>query len=198
MLLFHVWPPLAWGIECKEAWAAASLAYNHVCLLPPFLFSDPQGYGQLEDAWARHGTQPCVKPVVSLMSPLLSHLCKVCLERIFSCSLQATHCVMVGRSAQLPVQPAHLNFPSSEVMPSKADRDQYELLCTDNTRRPVDEYEQCYLARVPSHVVVARSVDGKEDLIQELLRVAQVPTSDILSSACSPLLWCVCVCVSST
>lgn len=97
------------------------------------------------------------------------------------------------RSAQLPVQPAHLNFPSSEVMPSKADRDQYELLCTDNTRRPVDEYEQCYLARVPSHVVVARSVDGKEDLIQELLRVAQVPTSDILSSACNPLLWCVCV-----
>lgn len=74
-------------------------------------------------------------------------------------------------------------------MPRKADRDQYELLCTDNTRRPVDEYEQCYLAQVPSQVVVARSVDGKEDLIQELLRVAQVSTSDILSSACSSLLW---------
>ncbi|CAO2633804.1 Inhibitor of carbonic anhydrase, partial [Lemmus lemmus] len=55
----------------------------------------------------------------------------------------------------------------------EADRDQYELLCPDNTRRPVEEYEQCHLARIPSHVVVARSVDGKEDLIQELLRVAQ-------------------------
>lgn len=76
-------------------------------------------------------------------------------------------------------------------MPRKADRDQYELLCRDNIRRPVDEYEQCYLARVPSHVVVARSVDGKEDSIQELLRVAQVPPSDILSSACISLLPCV-------
>lgn len=76
-------------------------------------------------------------------------------------------------------------------MPTKADRDQYELLCMDNTRRPVEEYEQCYLARVPSHVVVARSVDGKEDSIQELLRVAQVPHSHILSSARSSWLQCV-------
>lgn len=88
-------------------------------------------------------------------------------------------------------QSAHLNFPSSEVLPHKADRDQYELLCTDNTRRPVDEYEQCYLARVPSHVVLARSVDGKEDLIQELLRVAQVPPPSILSPGYSSLLQCV-------
>ncbi|XP_004834308.1 inhibitor of carbonic anhydrase-like isoform X1 [Heterocephalus glaber] len=60
-----------------------------------------------------------------------------------------------------------------EVLPQKADRDQYELLCPDNTRRPVDEYAQCYLAKVPSHAVVARSVDGKEDLIWKLLSQAQ-------------------------
>lgn len=106
----------------------------------------------------------------------------MCLERILPQSLSG-HSLCGGgeRSAQLPAQPAHLNFPSAEVMPRKADRDQYELLCPDNTRRPVDEYEQCYLARVPSHVVVARSVDGKEDSIQELLRVAQVPPYVILS-----------------
>uniref|UniRef100_A0A8D1R8J8 Transferrin-like domain-containing protein n=1 Tax=Sus scrofa TaxID=9823 RepID=A0A8D1R8J8_PIG len=60
-----------------------------------------------------------------------------------------------------------------ENLPDKADRDQYELLCKDNTRRPVDEYENCHLAQVPSHAVVARSVDGKEDLIWELLNQAQ-------------------------
>ncbi|MCQ7614250.1 hypothetical protein NP188_24505, partial [Salmonella enterica] len=60
-----------------------------------------------------------------------------------------------------------------EALPDKAERDQYELLCPDNTRRPVDEFEQCYLARVPSHAVVARSVNGKEDLIWEILKVAQ-------------------------
>ncbi|XP_062970106.1 inhibitor of carbonic anhydrase-like isoform X1 [Cynocephalus volans] len=60
-----------------------------------------------------------------------------------------------------------------ENLEQKADRDQYELLCRDNTRRPVDEYEKCHLARVPSHAVVARSVGGKEDLIWELLNKAQ-------------------------
>ncbi|XP_036049727.1 inhibitor of carbonic anhydrase [Onychomys torridus] len=70
-----------------------------------------------------------------------------------------------------------------EALPQKAERDQYELLCTDNTRRPVDEYKQCHLAQVPSHAVVARSVDGKEDLIKELLRVAQEHFGNDKSSA---------------
>ncbi|KAM9601760.1 serotransferrin [Trichechus inunguis] len=60
-----------------------------------------------------------------------------------------------------------------ETLPNKADRDRYELLCPDNTRKPVDEYKECFLARIPSHAVVARSVDGKEDLIWELLNKAQ-------------------------
>ncbi|KAB1283566.1 Inhibitor of carbonic anhydrase [Camelus dromedarius] len=60
-----------------------------------------------------------------------------------------------------------------ENLANKADRDQYELLCRDNTRKPVDEYKECHLVRVPSHAVVARSVGGKEDLIWELLNQAQ-------------------------
>ncbi|XP_019510122.1 PREDICTED: serotransferrin-like [Hipposideros armiger] len=51
--------------------------------------------------------------------------------------------------------------------------DQYELLCTDNTRKPVDKYEECHLSTVPSNAVVARTVGGKEDLIWELLKQAQ-------------------------
>nr|AXE43014.1 recombinant human endostatin [synthetic construct] len=60
-----------------------------------------------------------------------------------------------------------------ENLANKADRDQYELLCLDNTRKPVDEYKDCHLAQVPSHTVVARSMGGKEDLIWELLNQAQ-------------------------
>ncbi|XP_004640738.2 lactotransferrin [Octodon degus] len=60
-----------------------------------------------------------------------------------------------------------------EDLPDKAQRDQYKLLCPDNTWRPVDEYKQCHLARVPSHAVVARSVNGREDLIWEFLQQAQ-------------------------
>ncbi|XP_066206570.1 inhibitor of carbonic anhydrase-like [Saccopteryx leptura] len=60
-----------------------------------------------------------------------------------------------------------------ENLASQADRDQYELLCRDNTRKPVDKFEECHLASLPSHAVVARSVSGKEDLIWELLNQAQ-------------------------
>lgn len=86
------------------------------------------------------------------------------------------------RREGLSLPQAHLNVPSLEVLPQKADRDQYELLCLDNTRKPVDQYEDCYLARIPSHAVVARNVNGKEDLIWEILKVAQVfyPPSSLL------------------
>ncbi|XP_019488257.1 PREDICTED: inhibitor of carbonic anhydrase-like, partial [Hipposideros armiger] len=60
-----------------------------------------------------------------------------------------------------------------ENLAQQADRDQYELLCTDNTRKPVDKYEECHLSSVPSNAVVARTVGGKEDLIWELLNQAQ-------------------------
>ncbi|XP_037380573.1 inhibitor of carbonic anhydrase-like isoform X2 [Talpa occidentalis] len=60
-----------------------------------------------------------------------------------------------------------------ENLKDKADRDQYELLCRDNTRKSVEDYKECHLAQVPSHTVVARSVGGKEDSIWELLNYAQ-------------------------
>lgn len=87
------------------------------------------------------------------------------------------------RSSWLCVQSPHLLFPSPEALSEKAERDQYELLCPDNTRKSVDEYAQCHLAKVPSHAVVARSVDGKEDLIWELLSQAQVSSPAVLSPA---------------
>ncbi|XP_041533181.1 lactotransferrin isoform X3 [Microtus oregoni] len=60
-----------------------------------------------------------------------------------------------------------------EELPDKAERDQYKLLCPDNTWKSVEEYKECHLAQVPSHAVVARSVRGREDAIWELLSQAQ-------------------------
>uniref|UniRef100_A0A8C4ED94 Serotransferrin n=1 Tax=Dicentrarchus labrax TaxID=13489 RepID=A0A8C4ED94_DICLA len=45
----------------------------------------------------------------------------------------------------------HLTVPVSE-------RANYELLCKDNTRAPIDKYETCHLARVPAHAVVTQPV----------------------------------------
>ncbi|XP_037586283.1 serotransferrin-like [Cebus imitator] len=69
-----------------------------------------------------------------------------------------------------------------ENLANKADRNEYELLCLDNTRKPADEYKDCHLARVPSHTIVPQSVGGKEDLIWELLNQPQVSPPAILPS----------------
>uniref|UniRef100_A0A4W2F045 Transferrin-like domain-containing protein n=1 Tax=Bos indicus x Bos taurus TaxID=30522 RepID=A0A4W2F045_BOBOX len=66
-------------------------------------------------------------------------------------------------------------------LPNPEDRKNYELLCGDNTRKSVDDYQECYLAMVPSHAVVARTVGGKEDVIWELLNHAQKGEADAMS-----------------
>ena len=81
-------------------------------------------------------------------------------------------------------------LPSPDNLPNPEDRKNYELLCGDNTRKSVDDYHECYLAKVPSHAVVARTVGGKEDVIWELLNHAQVSnplSSLLLSSPCLDL-----------
>uniref|UniRef100_A0A8D0G642 Lactotransferrin n=1 Tax=Sphenodon punctatus TaxID=8508 RepID=A0A8D0G642_SPHPU len=54
-----------------------------------------------------------------------------------------------------------------------SEKNQYELLCEDGSRKSVDDYKHCYLARVPAHAVVARSIDGKDEEIWNFLSKAQ-------------------------
>ncbi|MCJ8745309.1 hypothetical protein PDJAM_G00128860 [Pangasius djambal] len=49
------------------------------------------------------------------------------------------------------------------------DKDKYELLCTDSTRKPVDEYKNCHLARVPANAVVSRNDKELSNRIFEVL-----------------------------
>ncbi|XP_066050285.1 serotransferrin [Chamaea fasciata] len=53
-----------------------------------------------------------------------------------------------------------------------AEKDEYELLCLDGTRQPVDNYKACHWARVPAHAVVARD-DSKVSDIWNFLSKAQ-------------------------
>lgn len=55
---------------------------------------------------------------------------------------------------------------------SPEERSKYELLCPDGTRKPVEQYESCHLARVSSHAVVTRTVDGRADEIWALCSYA--------------------------
>ncbi|XP_077415330.1 serotransferrin-like isoform X2 [Vanacampus margaritifer] len=60
----------------------------------------------------------------------------------------------------------HLTVPDN----MKAD---YELLCMDNTRAPIDKYEECHLARVPAHAVVTRQDPQLAELIWNSLTTVQ-------------------------
>ncbi|KAL7841974.1 hypothetical protein SRHO_G00236630 [Serrasalmus rhombeus] len=57
---------------------------------------------------------------------------------------------------------SHLTVPAAE-------KGQYELLCKDDTRKSIDEYKTCHLARVPANAVVSQKNAVLADRIFMLL-----------------------------
>ncbi|XP_069721327.1 serotransferrin [Phaenicophaeus curvirostris] len=53
------------------------------------------------------------------------------------------------------------------------EKDDYELLCLDGTRAPVDKYKACHWARVPAHAVMARDDNKIEDILTFLARAQE-------------------------
>ncbi|NP_001290496.1 lactotransferrin precursor [Camelus dromedarius] len=145
-------------------------------LLRPFL--DWTGPPEpLQKAVAKFFSASCVPCVDGKEYPNLCQLCAGTGENKCACSSQEPYFGYSGAFKCLQDGAGDVAFVKDstvfESLPAKADRDQYELLCPNNTRKPVDASQECHLARVPSHAVVARSVNGKEDLIWKLLVKAQ-------------------------
>ncbi|XP_054623570.1 serotransferrin-like [Dunckerocampus dactyliophorus] len=69
----------------------------------------------------------------------------------------------------------HLTVPDSE-------KTNYELLCPDNTRAPIDDYKRCHLARVPAHAVVTRKDPQLTDLIWRSLTTLRKEDFNLFSS----------------
>lgn len=91
---------------------------------------------------------------------------------------------MVTAWGRLLWDPHHSSsFFPLETVQDLAERNQYELLCPDNTRKSVDEFKDCYLAQVPHHTIVARRVKGYENEIWEFLNQAQVSIDTVLLPA---------------
>uniref|UniRef100_A0A7N4PBD7 Transferrin-like domain-containing protein n=1 Tax=Sarcophilus harrisii TaxID=9305 RepID=A0A7N4PBD7_SARHA len=130
----------------------------------------------IEDAVARFFSGSCV-PCALGRNPKLCSLCAgkggdkcVCSDRepYFGYS-GAFQCLKDGVGEVSFVK----HTTVLDNLKTEAEKENYELLCPDNTRRPIDQYENCHLARIAAHAVVARSVNGKEDLIWDLLSIAQ-------------------------
>ncbi|XP_041658628.1 transferrin-a [Cheilinus undulatus] len=67
----------------------------------------------------------------------------------------------------------HLTVPASE-------KSSYELLCKDDTRAPIDNYQSCHLAKVPAHAVVTRKDPQLADFIWTSL--SSIQNFDLFSS----------------
>ncbi|XP_010597810.1 serotransferrin-like [Loxodonta africana] len=135
----------------------------------------PEPHVPIENAVANFFSGSCV-PCADLAK--FPNLCKLCVgPEKCACNTHEGYFGYSGALKCLQDGTGDVAFVKYETilenMPDKAERDRYELLCPDNTRKPVDAYKKCHLARIPSHAVVARSVDGKEDLIWEVLNKAQ-------------------------
>lgn len=63
----------------------------------------------------------------------------------------------------------------------------FELLCKDGTRKPVDEAESCYLARAPNHAVVSRK--DKATCVERILNAQQVRTSQGVQTVFLVWIW---------
>lgn len=55
-----------------------------------------------------------------------------------------------------------------------ADKVNYELLCSDGSRKSVDEFKTCHLARVPADAVVSRKDRELANRISDALQELQV------------------------
>ncbi|XP_074168959.1 inhibitor of carbonic anhydrase isoform X2 [Rhinolophus sinicus] len=137
----------------------------------------PEPREPLEKAVANFFAGSCVPCADQTAFPKLCQLCAGKGTDKCACSAQEPYFGPAGAVKCLQDGVGDVGFMRHvtvlENLPHQADRDQYELLCKDNTRKPVDKYEECHLSSVPSNAVVARSVGGKEDLIWELLSQAQ-------------------------
>ncbi|XP_014646858.1 PREDICTED: lactotransferrin [Ceratotherium simum simum] len=165
------------GVKSCHTGLGRSAGWNiPVGILRPYLnWTGPPE--PLEKAVANFFSASCVPCADGTQYPNLCRLCAGTGTNKCACSSQEPYFGYSGAFKCLQEGDGDVAFVKDstvfENLPDKADRDEYELLCPDNTRKPVEDFERCHLARVPSHAVVARSVDGKEDLIWELLFKAQ-------------------------
>nr|XP_055058488.1 transferrin-a [Misgurnus anguillicaudatus] len=67
----------------------------------------------------------------------------------------------------------HNKIPSAE-------KQNYELLCMDGSRKSVDEYKDCHLGKEPGHAVISRKDARLSDMIYQVL--TKIPSSDLFSS----------------
>uniref|UniRef100_A0A8C3KDA6 Ovotransferrin n=1 Tax=Calidris pygmaea TaxID=425635 RepID=A0A8C3KDA6_9CHAR len=131
---------------------------------------DGKDSGSIEQAVARFFSGSCVPGATA--EPKLCQQCKG--DSKTKCSRTAPYSGYSGAFQCLKDGKGEVAFVKHTTVLENApeEKGEYELLCLDGSRQPVDNYKSCHWARVPAHAVVARD-DDKVDDIWNFLSKAQ-------------------------
>nr|AAL57604.1 transferrin variant A [Cyprinus carpio] len=129
----------------------------------------------LEKAVSKLFSSSCIPGISKALYP---HLCQAC-QGDCSCSPKEEYYMDGGAFQCLKSGHGQVAFMCHDAVPS-SERQNYQLLCMDGSRRSVEEYKDCYLAKEPPHAVISRK-DADSHNIYKVLQ--QIPASDLFSSA---------------
>ncbi|XP_064021130.1 serotransferrin isoform X2 [Pogoniulus pusillus] len=126
--------------------------------------------GSIEQAVANFFSASCVPGATTEQK-----LCRQCKgDAKVKCSRSAPYSGYSGAFQCLKDGKGEVAFVKHTTVQENApgEKDEFELLCLDGSRQPVDNYKSCHWARVPAHAVVARD-DSKIEDIWSFLSKAQ-------------------------
>uniref|UniRef100_A0A8C5C335 Serotransferrin n=1 Tax=Gadus morhua TaxID=8049 RepID=A0A8C5C335_GADMO len=106
----------------------------------------------VEEAVSNFFSKSCVPGAGDLVG---GKLCELCLNDSCSKSASEPYFGYAGAFKCLKDDAGDVAFIKHSTVPA-SEKANYELLCLDGTRAPIDSYQTCNLARVPGHAVVSR------------------------------------------
>jgi len=106
----------------------------------------------VEEAVSNFFSESCVPGAGAVAA---GKLCKLCQSDSCSKSAVEPYFGYAGAFQCLKDNVGDVAFINHKTVP-ESEKANYQLLCLDGTRAPIDDYATCNLARVPAHAVVSR------------------------------------------
>ncbi|KAF4117078.1 hypothetical protein G5714_001631 [Onychostoma macrolepis] len=128
----------------------------------------------IEKAVSQFFSSSCIPGISKAQYP---NLCQAC-QGDCSCSQNEKYYGDEGALLCLINGDAQVAFVCHNAIPENV-RQNYQLLCMDGSRKSVEEYKDCYLAKEPARAVISRK-DTDSDHIYKVLK--QIPATDLFSS----------------
>ncbi|KAK9979588.1 hypothetical protein ABG768_013010 [Culter alburnus] len=129
----------------------------------------------LEKAVSQFFSSSCIPGISKTPYP---NLCRSC-QGDCSCSQSEMYSGDEGAFQCLKNGKGQVAFVCHDAIPV-SERQNYQLLCRDGSRRSVEDYKDCHLGKEPARAVIGR-MDADSQQIYKVLK--QIPDSDLFSSA---------------